>query len=426
MLLIKNPAGANEAVRTIVDGGPPKIAVVALNDAIADGRDVSWIWDVDFEPLIAGLDRLVATGERAAELALRFKYGGPGSRLDRGHPRARRCTRPRARADAARAASCSSSPRTPRCSRLRKRERDAASSVRTGSVRHEDRRRSSLSRLPEHLRRPRQHRGAVAARRVARTRARGRAVSVGDRVDPDEHDLLYIGGGQDREQALVAQDLPTRQRRGSGVGRRGAAVLAVCGGYQLLGRSYRDLAGADLPGIGAVPVRHRRRGHAHDRRRPARVRARARRQSDAGRIREPRGTDAASTPALSHSAASLPDSATTARAGWKGCRVGRAVGTYLHGPLLPRNPWFADWLLEQRSPSHRREGTPLSRCPTTSRHWRTPLGTHAKLAAASADPHPHPSGGDQTRHPHGEPSGERPSLEPTAPKVDQRAHSSPR
>jgi UDP-N-acetylmuramyl tripeptide synthase len=76
MLLIKNPAGANEAVRTIVDGGAPKVAVIALNDAIADGRDVSWIWDVDFEPLIAGLDRLVATGSRAAELALRFAYGG--------------------------------------------------------------------------------------------------------------------------------------------------------------------------------------------------------------------------------------------------------------------------------------------------------------------------------------------------------------
>jgi UDP-N-acetylmuramyl tripeptide synthase len=76
MLLIKNPAGANEAIRTIVDGGAPSLAVVALNDAIADGRDVSWIWDVDFEPLIGGLDRLVVTGDRAAELALRFKYGG--------------------------------------------------------------------------------------------------------------------------------------------------------------------------------------------------------------------------------------------------------------------------------------------------------------------------------------------------------------
>jgi UDP-N-acetylmuramyl tripeptide synthase len=76
MLLIKNPAGANEAVRTIVDGGAPSLAVIALNDAIADGRDVSWIWDVDFEPLIPALDRLVVSGDRAAELALRFKYGG--------------------------------------------------------------------------------------------------------------------------------------------------------------------------------------------------------------------------------------------------------------------------------------------------------------------------------------------------------------
>jgi UDP-N-acetylmuramyl tripeptide synthase len=76
LLLVKNPAGANEAVRTLVDGGAPRVAVIALNDAIADGRDVSWIWDVDFELLLADLDTLVATGDRAAELALRFKYAG--------------------------------------------------------------------------------------------------------------------------------------------------------------------------------------------------------------------------------------------------------------------------------------------------------------------------------------------------------------
>jgi UDP-N-acetylmuramyl tripeptide synthase len=76
MLLIKNPAGANEAVRTLVGGTAPTLAVVALNDAIADGKDVSWIWDVDFEPLLDGLERVVVTGNRAAELALRFKYAG--------------------------------------------------------------------------------------------------------------------------------------------------------------------------------------------------------------------------------------------------------------------------------------------------------------------------------------------------------------
>jgi UDP-N-acetylmuramyl tripeptide synthase len=76
MLLVKNPAGANEVVRTLVAGGAPRLAVIALNDGIADGRDVSWIWDVDFEPLLERLEQVVATGERAAELALRFKYAG--------------------------------------------------------------------------------------------------------------------------------------------------------------------------------------------------------------------------------------------------------------------------------------------------------------------------------------------------------------
>jgi UDP-N-acetylmuramyl tripeptide synthase len=81
LLLIKNPAGANEAIRTLVDGGAPRVVAAALNDAVADGRDVSWIWDVDFELLLDGLETLVATGDRAAELALRFKYAG----LDGGH-----------------------------------------------------------------------------------------------------------------------------------------------------------------------------------------------------------------------------------------------------------------------------------------------------------------------------------------------------
>jgi lipid II isoglutaminyl synthase (glutamine-hydrolysing) len=83
VLLVKNPAGANEVVRTLVNGGPPTLAVIALNDGIADGRDVSWIWDADFEPLVERLERIVATGDRAAELALRFKYAGvPEERVE--------------------------------------------------------------------------------------------------------------------------------------------------------------------------------------------------------------------------------------------------------------------------------------------------------------------------------------------------------
>jgi UDP-N-acetylmuramyl tripeptide synthase len=82
MLLVKNPAGANEALRTLETGIPP-VLVLALNDAIADGRDVSWIWDVDFEPILAHVRHVIASGDRAAELGLRLVYGGlPEERLD--------------------------------------------------------------------------------------------------------------------------------------------------------------------------------------------------------------------------------------------------------------------------------------------------------------------------------------------------------
>jgi UDP-N-acetylmuramyl tripeptide synthase len=76
ILLIKNPAGANEVVHTLLEGGAPALVLVALNDAIADGKDVSWIWDVDFEPLLARTETLIASGDRAAELGVRCVYGG--------------------------------------------------------------------------------------------------------------------------------------------------------------------------------------------------------------------------------------------------------------------------------------------------------------------------------------------------------------
>ena len=82
LLLVKNPAGANEVVRTLEIGIPP-VLVIALNDAIADGQDVSWIWDVDFEPLLEHAGLVIATGERAAEVGLRMTYGGlPANRLE--------------------------------------------------------------------------------------------------------------------------------------------------------------------------------------------------------------------------------------------------------------------------------------------------------------------------------------------------------
>jgi CobQ-like glutamine amidotransferase family enzyme len=173
-----------------------------------------------------------------------------------------------------------------------------------------------------------------------------RPVSLGEPVRPGEHDLLYVGGGQDREQALVAQDLLAKA---SGVREsvaEGAALLAVCGGYQLLGRSYRDVQGADLPGIGLFPLDT----VAGDTRmigdvllecelEPGVRRTLAGFENHAGRTR----LDPGAQP-LGRVVAGFGNDG---ESGWEGCRVGRAVGTYLHGPLLPRNPWLADWVLEQ-------------------------------------------------------------------------------
>jgi lipid II isoglutaminyl synthase (glutamine-hydrolysing) len=84
ILLVKNPAGANEVFRTLAaaDGGSELDVWMVLNDRIADGRDVSWIWDADFETIAPRAGRVVCSGTRAEELALRLKYAGvPEQRL---------------------------------------------------------------------------------------------------------------------------------------------------------------------------------------------------------------------------------------------------------------------------------------------------------------------------------------------------------
>ena len=114
LLLIKNPPGPTRPSGRSWTAARPG-AVVALNDAIADGRDVSWIWDVDFEPLLAGLERVVASGDRAAELALRFAYGGLAESSIEVEPSLERAL-DRGLALRRQAASSSSSPPTRRCS----------------------------------------------------------------------------------------------------------------------------------------------------------------------------------------------------------------------------------------------------------------------------------------------------------------------
>jgi lipid II isoglutaminyl synthase (glutamine-hydrolysing) len=180
-----------------------------------------------------------------------------------------------------------------------------------------------------------------------RTRARGHelevaAIGIGDPV-PAGIDLFYIGGGQDREQEVVAPDLVGKRDALQEAVAGGAAFLAVCGGYQLLGRSYVDVAGNDLPGIGLLPL-HTVAGTT---RMIGDVlldcewagASLAGFENHAGRTILDDGAEP-----LGRVVAGFGNDGAT---GLEGCRSGRVFGTYLHGPLLPRNPWFADLLLTE-------------------------------------------------------------------------------
>ena len=200
---------------------------------------------------------------------------------------------------------------------------------------------------------------AVLSRRAA---LRGheldvRAVGLGDDLEAGTPDLVYIGGGQDREQSLIAPDLAGKSEALREAVADGAALLAVCGGYQLLGRGYWGRDGTFMPGAGLFPhetVAGRRRmiGDVllECELEPGNRRTVAGFENHAGRTR----LDAGAQPLgrVVHGFGNDGES------GYEGCRIGRALGTYLHGPLLPRNPWLADWLLAQAL-AHAGGGEPL-------------------------------------------------------------------
>jgi lipid II isoglutaminyl synthase (glutamine-hydrolysing) len=171
------------------------------------------------------------------------------------------------------------------------------------------------------------------------------AASLAEAVDPGAHDLFYIGGGQDRDQAAVAHDMERTKRDAlHAAADRGAVVLAVCGGYQLLGHSY-ELSGEKLPGVGLVDLHTVREAGP-------RLIGNCAIESDLGtgpRIiagfenhggRTYLGAEERPLGRV------LAGHGNNGRDGFEGVRRGNVIGTYLHGPLLPKNVWLADRLIE--------------------------------------------------------------------------------
>lgn len=163
---------------------------------------------------------------------------------------------------------------------------------------------------------------------------------IGEAIDPDSADLIYIGGGQDRDQALCAQDLATVKRDAlHAAADRGAVVFAVCGGYQLLGHSY-EMGDQTLPGAGLVDLHTVRSDEP-------RLIGNVAIDTGFGVLAgfENHGGRTHLGPDEQPLGTVLKGHGNDGRSGVEGVHRGTVIGTYLHGPLLPKNAWFADRLI---------------------------------------------------------------------------------
>jgi CobQ-like glutamine amidotransferase family enzyme len=169
------------------------------------------------------------------------------------------------------------------------------------------------------------------------------ASGLGEQLDADAHDLFYLGGGQDRDQRLCAEDLLRTKRDAlARAAARGALVLGICGGYQLLGHSY-VLGNEEIEGVGLLDVRTVREqgprliGNVAIELELNGARVLAGFENHGGRTTLGAGAAPLGRVLRGHG--------NDGRSGFEGARSGNTLGTYLHGPLLPKNAWFADWLI---------------------------------------------------------------------------------
>ena len=171
------------------------------------------------------------------------------------------------------------------------------------------------------------------------------ASGIGEQLDPQPADLFYMGGGQDRDQVAVARDMVATKRDGlHAAAERDAVVLAVCGGYQLLGHSYQ-LGDEELPGVGLVDLTTTRGTGP-------RLIGNCAIEADLGTGKrviagfENHGGRTHLGPDEKPLGRVLRGHGNNGADGFEGVLRGNVIGTYLHGPLLPKNVWLADRLVE--------------------------------------------------------------------------------
>lgn len=412
--LAKNPTGFNQNLKIVEADRGPKMVAFFINDQVADGRDISWIWDIDFEELADQPDTVVfAGGSRAHDLAVRLKYAGieaaviesiedafarlgaltaagvlPAdaavyaianyTALPPVHAalNAMEAAEPAEAAKPAEpAASALASPSHAEGADPKAPSHDAAASASATATSEPPVVIAHM--LPDLL----NLYGDGGNVRILEQRLRWRGIPVevrriqhGEAVDFSQVDLVFMGGGPDREQKLASEQLLAMRDELAAYVEGDGPLLAICGGYQILGRQW--LWGDELvPGLGLIDMETRRPGTSADRlidnmvlESPLAAHPVVGYENHAGRTYLGEGVEGFGRVVSSCGHGNNDDDRV------EGARYKNVVGTYSHGPLLSKNPEVADWLLaralERRT---QRTGTPAADL--------APLDDSAELAA---------------------------------------------
>ena len=416
--LAKNPTGFNQNLKIVEADQGPKMVAFFINDQVADGHDISWIWDIDFEELAGQPDTVVfAGGSRAHDLAVRLKYAGIEAavieNIEDAFDRLGALTAAGALpSDAAvyaianytalppvhaalNAMEAAEAPEAPEAA-----EAAACIAVAAPTPRPDDPAQAPASEgknaepgnaaaalseppvviahmLPDLL----NLYGDGGNVRILEQRLRWRGIPVevrriqhGEAVDFSQVDLVFMGGGPDREQKLASEQLLAMRDELAVYVEGDGPLLAICGGYQILGRQW--LWGDELvPGLGLIGMETRRPGTSADRlidnmvlESPLATHPVVGYENHAGRTYLGEGVEGFGRVVSSCGHGNNDDDRV------EGARYKNVVGTYSHGPLLSKNPEVADWLLaralERRA---ERTGTPAADL--------APLDDGAELAA---------------------------------------------
>lgn len=392
--LAKNPTGFNQNLKIVEADAGPKMVAFFINDQVADGRDISWIWDIDFEELAAQENLVVfAGGSRAHDLAVRLKYAGIEAAviesIDDAFDRLGALTAagvmPR---DAAVYAIANYTALPPVHDALNAREaaegeRAAAAPapVATDGGDADDAAPAAASADSDVVASASEPVSVEAARadaasdetpvviahmlpdllnlygdggnvRILEQRLRWRGIPVevhrvehGDTVDLSAVDLVFMGGGPDREQKLASEQLLAMRDDLSAYVEEDGPLLAICGGYQILGRQW--LWGDELvPGLGIIDMETRRPGTSADRlidnmvlESPLATHPVVGYENHAGRTYLGPGVEGFGRVVSPCGHGNNDDDRV------EGARYKNVVGTYSHGPALSKNPEVADWML---------------------------------------------------------------------------------